>query len=248
MQLKSDGKYITKKRKFSPIGTFKKKTIEVTLDFAYEMSFGKSGEHRNHRSGGKHIRKNGEIFANTFQGKLSEFAVYNVLYKKYDFEIPDLSTYGLGKWDDSDFIINGKKISIKSTKSFGNLMLLETKDWNKSAEYIPNLEKKSHIYDIFILVRIKPYCEDLLKKMRILYSETSSKKVLEKEILSKKWKYDVPGYLTRNELKYIINNGFLIKQGEKLNGKTKMDADNYYVQAGNLNKIENIENILQKEV
>jgi hypothetical protein len=45
-------------------------------------------------------------------------------------------------------------ISIKATKHFGQLLLLETKDWNNNGQYIPNLslEKQSQ-YDYFILVR-----------------------------------------------------------------------------------------------
>ena len=72
-----------KKKQFKPIHTLKKTTLETSLKFAYDMTFGKNGEHRNHRTGGIYLRKNGEIFANTFQGKLSEFAVYNTLYKDF---------------------------------------------------------------------------------------------------------------------------------------------------------------------
>ena len=72
LKSRNDGVYITRRKEFSPLGTFKEQTIKKTLDFAYEMSFGDGGEHRNHRSGGTHVRKNGEIFANTFQGKLED--------------------------------------------------------------------------------------------------------------------------------------------------------------------------------
>jgi hypothetical protein len=246
LELRYDGVYINQKKEFNPLGTFKEQTIRKTLDFAYEMSFGDGGEHRNHRSGGTHVRKNGEIFANTFQGKLSEFAVYNQLYKDFVLEKPDLSTYGLGKWDDWDFVINGMKASIKSTKSFGNLLLLETKDWNDSAEYIPNLEKGTASYDIFILVRIEPYCEDLLKKIRALYSQTQSKRSLESLILSEKWKYDIPGFVTREEVKYAISNKHIIQQGQMLNGKTRMDADNYYIQSGDMLPIKDIKKVLKQ--
>lgn len=96
------------------------------------MSFGGNGEHRNHRTGGTHQRKKGEIFANAFQGKLAECAIYNQFYNELDITEPDFETYGLGEWDDADFYINDFKISIKSTKSFGNLLLLETRDWNRN--------------------------------------------------------------------------------------------------------------------
>lgn len=239
MDVRSDGIYINGKKEFvSNIEKFKSDTIKETFDFAYAMSFGMSGEHRKYRSGGTHLRKNGEIFANTFQGKLSEFAVYNSLQKFFKLSKPDLSTYGLGEWDDYDFVINNKKISIKSTKSFGNLLLLETKDWNESGEYIPNIEKGTSVYDIFILVRLKPCCEDILKKMRLLYSNSESKEKLEKEILFLEWNYDIPGFITQEDFKYAIINRHIIKQGDLLNGKTRIDADNYYVQASDMKNLD----------
>ena len=235
-----DGLYISHRTPFLPKGQFEEATICQIIDFAYAMSFAKTGEHRDHRSGGIHRRKNGEIFANTFQGKLSEFAVYEKLSAIFPIDSPDLSVYGLGKWDDSDFNINGSKISIKSTKSFGNLLLLETKDWNADAEYIPNLDKGTSIYDIHILVRVDPYCESLMKKNKILYSNKINKALLEEIIKKQIWNYDIPGYITRNELIYAIKNKHIIQQGEMLNGTTKMDADNYYIQTIDLHPIETI--------
>lgn len=235
--------YVTKKKAFYTLGIFHYQTICNTFDFAYKMSFGNDGEHRDHRSGGKHIRKNGEIFANTFQGKLSEFAVYNQLYKNYELKKPDMSTYGLGEWDDCDTTINGIKGTIKSTKCFGNLLLLETKDWNDSAEYIPNIGKGSASYDIFILVRIDPNCEYLLRKINALYSQKLSNDLLKSIILPQKWRYDIPGFVTKEELKYAIDNKYIIKQGQLLNGRTKMDADNYYIQSGDMHPFQNIKEL-----
>jgi len=244
LKLQSDGLYITRKKQFKAIGTLKTTTVQSTLDFAYDMSFGSAGEHRNHRSGGIHSRKNGEIFANTFQGKLSEFAIYNILYKNYDIEKPDLSTYGLGEWDACDFVVNNKKISVKSTKSFGNLLLLETKDWNAAGQYIPNIEKGSSDYDIFILVRMNPFCEDILKRNKLLYSQNIDKKDLSHLILGEDWEYDIPGFILKEDLIYAINNKFIIGQGQYLNGKTIMDAENYYVQAGDMRNIEKLSSII----
>ncbi len=239
MKYNEDGVFITKDKKFKPLHSFKEKTLETTLKFAYDMTFGKNGEHRNHRTGGTHLRKNGEIFANTFQGKLSEFAVYNTLYKDFpNLNTPDTETYGLGEWDNADFEVNNKKISVKSTKSFGNLLLLETKDWNNKGEYIPNINKGCAFYDYFILVRVNPHCEDLLKKNKILYSQNLDYNVLINILLNeKKWEYDIPGFITGEQLIYAINNNFVINKGDMLNGKTKMDAQNYYIQSGDMEDI-----------
>jgi len=153
--------YITKPKTYTVNHTFKQETVLKVFDFAYDMSFGKAGQHRNHRSGGKHLRKNGEVFANVFQGKLAECAVYNKVYKCGNVRTVDFNKYELGKWDDADIVVNGFKIAVKSTKSFGNLLLLETKDWNSKGQYIPNIDTDNAVYDYIAVARIKPNCENL---------------------------------------------------------------------------------------
>lgn len=246
LRKENENKYfITKKKEFMPLPVFSKEIINAVFDFAYDMTYGKEGEHRDHRSGGQHKRRNGEIFINTFQGKLSEFGVYYYLRKNniVDLGRPDLEKWALGKWDEADFICNNKKISIKSTKHFGNLILLETKDWDKEGRYKPN----DSAYDITILVRIKPDGENLLKKQRLLYTDTCSKEQLETIIKSEKWQCDIPGFLTLEMLKEVINNGFILPQNSYLNGTTRMDAENYYIQAGDLVDIREIKNELCRE-
>lgn len=236
--------FITYLKKFDPIKTFEQEDIQQVLNFAYNMSFGENGEHRHYRSGGQHKRGNGEVFANAFQGKLSEFAVYDALKMKCDIKAPDLSTYGLGKWDDDDFQIGGKKISVKSTKSFGNLLLLETKDWNEYGQYIPNIDKGTFEYDFFILVRIDPNIENLLKKNRMLYSKVIDKREICEILIKEKWQYDIPGFISKNELLYAIKNNFIIKQNQYLNRKTKIDADNYYIQTVDMHDLSNLIELL----
>lgn len=55
-QLQASGQnyFITRKKQFSPDGTFKRTTIEKVLQFAYDMTFGGKGQHRAYRSGGNH--------------------------------------------------------------------------------------------------------------------------------------------------------------------------------------------------
>lgn len=245
LEKRNDGEYITHKKPFLPIGTFRDSTVEMVYEFAYNMTFGELGEHRHHRSGGTHHRRNGEIFANTFQGKLSEFAFYNIAHKDLPLEVPDLSTWELGIWDDTDFIVNGSFINIKSTKSFGNLLLLETKDWNNQAQYLPNMAKGKADYDYFILIRMNPYCEELLRSSRLLYNDTIDKDILKKIVLDKNWMYDIPGWCSQNEISQAINNSQVIKQGDMLNGKTRMDAENYYIQAGDMHPVSQLIDLIK---
>src|SRR5690606_39901889 len=60
---------------FEDINFIKDADILLAFDFAYIMSFGQ-GFHRNYRTGGQTVRKNGEKFCNTFHGKLAEIVLY----------------------------------------------------------------------------------------------------------------------------------------------------------------------------
>lgn len=231
--------FIEKSKPFQSGNTFKDETIDKVFNFAFAMTFG-NGEHRDHRSGGNIKRKKGQIFINTFQGKLSELAIYNTFSQlnkeAYDkLSKPDFDVYGLGEWDDSDISLDNIKFSIKSTKFYGNLLLLETKDWNNNGEYIPNLNtEKNFIYNYFVLVRINPDGEKLMVSKRFLYSNEINKEELYSLIKSVNWEYDIAGYITNEDLKSIIANDFILPQKSMLNGKIPMDAENYYVQSGDM--------------
>lgn len=229
--------FITEKVLYEPLGKFSAETIEAVFNFAYDMSFGKCGEHRDHRSGGQHHRRNGEIFANAFQGKLAECAVYLLFKDKFRISKPDFETYELGEWDKADFYLENYKISVKSTKSIGNLLLLETKDWDDNGVYLPNDES----YDFTFLVRMTPFCEDIMKKNKMFYSDSVSKEILRRAVCNVDWEFDIPGFITLGELKTIICDGFVLPQNSMLNGGTRMDAENFYVQAGDMHDINDFE-------
>lgn len=230
-----NGMSVTHKKAFPPnANAFKPETIKTVFDFAFDMTFGDKGEHRNHRTGGTIQRKKGEIFANTFQGKLAECAACNLFYKIDSSVMPDFSVSKLGVWDSVDVIVNGKKIAVKSTKSFGNLLLLEQHDWDDNGRYIPNQDSGSATYDYFLLVRIKPFCEDVMRNNLWLYTNTVNRESLWAEVNKNIWTYDYAGYISLDHLRYLINNGFVIRKGDILNGGTRIDADNYYVQAGDM--------------
>lgn len=227
--------FITNRIGFNPIGKIPDDLVIKAFEFAYQMTFGKTGEHRAYRSGGTHLRKNGEIFANAFQGKLAEFALFIVLSDNHiPVNEPDVNVFGLGTWDSVDLMIKNTNVSIKSTKSFGNLLLLEEKDWDKDAKYIPNDKG----YDFTFLIRMNPYCEDILKRNKLLYSDDVSMETLRNIIMSEIWNFDIPGYITRDDLRNIIENAYIIPQGAMLNGKMRMDASNFYIQAGDMRSME----------
>lgn len=138
-----------------------------------------------------------------------------------------------------------KHIAVKSTKYFGQLLLLETKDWNEAGEYIPNQAEGNTIYDYIILVRLEPEGARIMSTINMLKKSEAEipmnyKKILRENILMQHWKYDIPGFILRQDLIHIIHEKQIIPQGAKLNGRKSMDASNYYVQAGNLHDISEI--------
>lgn len=231
------------RREFVRNGVLFFEDIVKCFDFAYGMSFGGKGAHRDHRSGGKVQRHLGEIFINTFQGKLAEFALYNyiTLVHKIDMDPPDTEMMGLTEWDDFDMELGQCTISIKSTKKYGNLLLLETKDWDMEGRYIPNSNKGHSKYDLFILTRVDPDGEQILRQQKLLYSDDVNFDELKNLILSERWRVNITGFITNEELiDDVIGMKQILPQGATLNTYTVMDAENYYVQAGDMHEIEEL--------
>lgn len=235
-----NGSFISNNKvKFKKVRSFKPTTVDSVIEFAYDMTFGSKGEHRHTRSGGSKTRDQFEILANTFQGKLSEFAIANVLYKHKDFIQPDLSTHSLGIWEDADFKLGHDLIAVKSTKFYGNLILLESKDWDSEGKYLASvgeLRSYSHI----ILVRVMPDIEKVLEEVVEVVKGSPTLTQLKKFVLAKDWSYDLPGYITNSDLIYVMQQGFTIPKGAFLNHSVKMDAENIYVQAGDLRPIKDL--------
>lgn len=221
--------------------------IEQCFDFAIQMVFG-DGYHRRYRSGGQNSRKKGELFANTLQGKIAEFVTYHALINEglKGLELPDISIHGKGKWDDVDLVFKNKKINIKSSTHFSNLLLLEKKDWNLKGQYIPNMgSEASQEYDYFLVVRIKPDIKSLLLKNKMFYSNDVDTDDLKNIVFNEEWYYDFGGVCTLKTIQYIIKNNYLLPQNSLLNGKTEIDADNYCIQNGNLKAFDFLVNELR---
>jgi len=232
--------FIPQKEVFESNVVNKLHVLEV-LNFAYDMTFGNKGEHRNHRSGGKHYRKNGEIFCDTFQGKLAEFFFYqSIIELGLSCSKPEIERWEKGKWDDQDFVINDTEISIKSMAFFSNLLLLETKDWDLEGNYIPNKKK----YDLFVIVRIKPDLKSFFRSKRILYSNFINYEEVRKMIMAIEFEADIPGFVKYEQLVEVIKEEQILPQNAILNGRIKMDAENYYILSKDFTKFENIKSVI----
>lgn len=227
-----EGYFVTKRSEFRPDGVISREMLKQTFDFAYAMTFGGIGQHRGTRSGGDHCRQNREIFADAFQGKIAECALCGFLSKYDRNAVPDFSAYKQGVWDTGDLQVCGKEVSVKSTKHIGQLLLLETKDYGSNGEYLPNVQIGTQgVFDCIVLIRLKPICENLLNSGGFRYSEFIEHQALWDIISKETWEYNIVGYITRDDLIYIIKNRYILPKGSMLNGKQRMDAENYYVQA-----------------
>lgn len=232
---------VNQTKQFNPQIKLEEEGIKKCFDFALNMTFGKKGEHRNIRSGGNKKRTGAEIFADTFQGKIAELGFYEFYNNKDGIKIskPDTTVFPLGKWDSADFYMNGSLVAIKSTKRYGNLLLLETKDWDENGNYIPNKGIGNEQFDFFYLVRVSSSCTDVLKSNKMLYSKRFSSQLVFAEILKKEWLVEITGYITYDDfVNDIILNEQIIPQNAVLNGHTIMDASNYYVESGQLRFVE----------
>lgn len=244
---KGNSYFINSARSFTP-NTISQLILEKSFDFSYQMVFGE-GHHRNNRSGGQLKRKNGELFCNTFQGKLSEVILHELFTtKKLICSEPDFEIMGKGEWDDIDLIVNTHKLNIKSCAHFSNLLLLETKDWDNNGNYIPNKTTAgTSSYDYFILVRINPDIKAKFKEKLLFYSNNIDYTELKNIIFSMQWSYDIGGTISNKTLKHIIEHNYILPQNSMLNDKTEMDAENYYVQCGNMKSLSTLLEALQAD-
>lgn len=198
------------------------------FDFAYTMA--KDSFHRSKRSGGTHQRSPLELFWDTFRGKIAECIAYDYFASK-NYEVSDLdfSIYPRGVWDSFDMRINGEFISIKSTKHFGQLLLLETADWDEQGRYLPDADKNIP-YSYFLLVRTKIENENHFTKGNLPEYD-----LLKNFCLSMNIEGELTGVLSHQDfVNQIIKYRFIIKKGQLLQGRVRMDADNYYTHAINL--------------
>lgn len=231
---------VNSRRRFCPISV-EKAMIQQVVDFAYEMCFG-AGHHRDHRTGGMLQRKAGELFCNTFQGKLAEVCLRKYLIDNaISCPKPDFNIYGEGLWDDADLTAGGKSISVKSAAYFSNLLLLESHDYDSQGNYLPNLDSgDTSCYDIIVLIRISPDIKSIFRNNRLLFCNSIDKSLIESLVYAHVWSFDIAGWISHSDFCDVIADGDIIPRGALLNGKTPMDADNYYVQAGDLRAISSL--------
>lgn len=205
---------------------FNKEEVLKVFNFAFKSK----DNHRNHRSGGDLKRDSIQIFFNIFLGKLGEIATYKCLLKNniellkdIDYDIKEI-----GNWDDCDIITkNNKKISVKSSKYYSKMILLEKKDYNDKGQLQYNIgTNKTYDFDFFSYVRIAPMMNNQINQDgygKDFKNNTDNKIYLEnslkKFILNRDWYYEEPFILSKALfLNISINNKdkYFVKKGNKI--------------------------------
>ena len=205
MKINKNEYSVDKKKAFKAFGKIERLYLSCCAEFSYEMAFGE-GHHRPNRSGGDIERKPEDIFLDSFQGKLSECVVREYLGEKMGFEVSDvdMKVYGAGVWDSFDLKWGDNVLSIKSTKYYGNLLLLEEKDWDELGRYIPNEElyNSPSMYDYIVLVRMK-FSDDFQKRVKEVLKEKDQSSITEM-ISNESVEYDIAGFITQDEIAKIV--------------------------------------------
>ena len=101
---------------------------------------------------------------------------------------------------------------------------------------MPNQHSESKgIYDFLFFSRVNTDLHDLLNQIKISTEADPEalKPIFLEQILPKvSVALEVVGYVSNRNLVKMIEEEYILPQNAMLNGKTQMDASNYYLQSG----------------
>lgn len=212
--------------------------LTSALEEAFEFAFSKTvGKKRNLTSvfwGSKHSENVSE-FAKAFRGKLCEIGL-----KKY-FSINGLSVrypkthdWETDKYENFDLLVNGRRVLVKAIPYYSNLLLLDTKHWKADASY--GKGRKNRIqYDYFVLTRIRPGVIHLFENFKLTKDMELDKERIKQLVFAPNFQFEVTGYLSKNEIKYLDETNQILEEGSIVNGNKRLENEYYYCQAGDLN-------------
>ena len=229
---------------FKPLRGVSYSDFKRVFMFAYAMVLG-NGHHRNMRTGGSFTRNKETTFTNVLEGKLGEVSIYREFLKNgINIGYPDLSVMGFDSWDKADINFRNIKMSVKTSKSYARMMLLDKRDYlvtkdGKKVFYRPDEE----IVDVFLFTRIKSNIINVLKTMRNISTDDYYIRSFYKKAIIR---FDNPCYVNNKDVLNMIKHKMILPQGVMLNGKTIVDADNYYIFINDMKSINNLYKIIKK--
>lgn len=211
--------------------------IQKCIDFAYEMTYGR-GYHRANSSGSDYKRKPSEIFASTFQGKLAECALQEYL-KALNVKVSDVdfTVGGKGTWDEYDLLSFENAISVKSSKDYMQMLLLNKNDFDEDGKYIHSTSEEYAAPDYFVFSRVRPNINWIVKKSDLPLRQLVSKEDVERLVLPCNWSVDLTGFIDHEEFKdIVIKDGFFVNKNDTVDN-LNLFSDYYYTQTGDLNEV-----------
>ncbi len=245
-----------------------RRLIAYLFSVSYDSTL-EEGWHLRGRIDGNHgDRFLGEIFADKLLGCMGEIALYKYIKDKIDDEVNEPNLTDRGGYenpDRRDLYWHNKNFSIKTTRSTHNLLLLQKEHYRDDSGYKPNIRRgREPVYfDYHVLCRVKAVNEDLEDVLSSVRFEKDTiteeeRQFLENAVINTKWFVDIPGFISneqfiedvirQNRLVLASNNNQKYCFGSKdFNEVNKVDVDNYYVQAGDLNPINEIKEITRTE-
>ena len=99
-------------------------------------------------------------------------------------------------------------------------------------------------YDYFFVVRIKPDLKKEFRNQRMLYSDHISLERIKSTLERQSFFADLPGYITNLFLKEKIQEKQILPKGSILNGRIKMDAENFYILSSDFEEFKNVKEFL----
>lgn len=237
-----EGEYRTNYiKRLSPI-YLPEEDVQDCMEFAYDMTFGKVGQHRNIANGSSYQRSDSEIFANVLQGKVGEFAVRNYLASLgLDVSDVDLRRYQKGRWDNGDLVLGNDLISVKSSPSYVNFLKLNANDYDERGRYKFGRSADDYIMYTRVLPNVNKVMRDVSYEINTLISQDAlTCDDIERLILEDTWSVDLPGYITRGDFaEEVIGNDLKVYKGEKIDN-LGMFHDVYYTQTGDLRELDTL--------
>jgi hypothetical protein len=211
--------------------------LEEAFEFAFSHTVGKK---KNLASlfWGSNRQKNVADFAKAFRGKLCEIGMkkyldMNGVSVRYPKKVKEWET---DKYENFELLVNhNKRLLVKSIPYYSNLLLLDTRYWNPDASYGNGLKNRIQ-YDYFVLTRIKPGVIHLFENFKLTKNQEIDKEQIKKIVFAPCFKFEVTGYLTKDEILQLKNNGQILPAGAIVNGNKKLEHEYYYCQAGDLNR------------
>lgn len=202
------------------------------------------GHIKSFRNGGIQKRSIQQKFVDTFQGKLAEFVFYGLCKEQSIITpLPDCSVLGKGEYDDGDFCINNKNISIKSVRPNAKYLLLEEQSYNDDGlENIFHPPKKN---DFFCLIKLGYMFNNKMESIdHFIKHKNINPQLILNEEEQKLFKANFCGYITFDDFLYLIKNKSIMEKGYMIGPSCPLDASNYYCKINKLRSPDTLWRIL----